>query len=90
MDGPIPSSALERPLDSSLGPMLDHLALFAVRGADARGFLDSQLTRNVPELVAGQPISTASIAGDCSTKGRRPATFVLWYELSYDPSYQLP
>ena len=62
--------------------MLDHLALFAVRGADARSFLDNQLTRNVPALEAGRPISHASIAGYCSPKGRLLATFVVWSELS--------
>lgn len=52
---------------------LDHLSLLAVRGPDARTFLDSQLTRNVPPAFA-----PASLAGYCSPKGRLLATFVVW------------
>ena len=62
--------------------MLDHLALFAVRGPDARGFLDNQLTRNVPTLEPDRSISRASIAGYCSPKGRLLATFVVWADRS--------
>ena len=80
MNHPIDSSALDRALDSSSRPGLDHLALFAVRGADARSFLDNQLTRNVPVIDAGQSLSRASLAGYCSPKGRLLATFVVWSE----------
>lgn len=65
---PVSASAATRAASS-----LDHLTLLAVRGPDARGFLDSQLTRNVP--LAAAP---ASLAGYCSPKGRLLATFVVW------------
>ena len=55
------------------GATLDHLALYAVRGPDARAFLDSQLTRDVPQSLAG-----AVLAGYCSPKGRLLASVVLW------------
>ncbi len=42
-------------------------------GPDARGFLDSQLTRNVPTVD-----DLASPVGYCSPKGRLLATFVMW------------
>jgi folate-binding protein YgfZ len=58
--------------DFATRPTLDHLALLRVRGADARTFLDSQLTRNVPA------VGTASLAGYCSPKGRLLASFVVW------------
>lgn len=51
---------------------LDHLRPLLVRGVDARTFLDSQLTRNVP------PPGVASLAGYCSPKGRLLATFLCW------------
>ena len=54
-------------------PGLDHLALVAVTGADARAFLDAQLTRNVPD-----PRGAAGLAGYCSPKGRLLAIFTLW------------
>lgn len=66
--GPTPPTA-------AVAPSLDHLSLLAVRGPDARTFLDSQLTRNVPQASA-----PASLAGYCSPKGRLLATFVVWVE----------
>jgi folate-binding protein YgfZ len=52
---------------------LSHLSLLVVRGPDARTFLDSQLTRNVPTRT-----DLASLAGYCSPKGRLLASFVVW------------
>jgi len=52
---------------------LSHLALLWVAGSDARAFLDSQLTRNVP-IADGRAVP----AGYCSPKGRLLATFVTW------------
>lgn len=52
---------------------LEHLALIEVTGADARSFLDAQLTRNVP--ASGGP---ATLAGYCSPKGRLLAIFTVW------------
>ncbi len=51
---------------------LDHLSLLIVSGPDARTFLNSQLTRNVPTDA------TASLYGYCSPKGRLLADGVLW------------
>ncbi len=68
-ESPTPVSS-NRPAAAST---LDHLALLRVRGADARTFLDSQLTRNVP----ADP-SVASPFGYCSPKGRLLASGVLW------------
>ncbi|MEO8937049.1 MAG: folate-binding protein [Burkholderiaceae bacterium] len=53
---------------------LDHLSLLIARGPDARSFLDTQLTRNVPASAS----SLASPAGYCSPKGRLLASFVIW------------
>ncbi len=64
-------SAADAPFASSAS--LDHLSLLVASGPDARSFLDSQLTRNVP--FAGGP---ASLAGYCSPKGRLLASFVVW------------
>ena len=52
---------------------LSHLALLRATGADAPTFLDTQLTRNVPERGA-------TLAGYCSAKGRLLASFTLWRE----------
>lgn len=86
MNHPASPPALDRPEDpapaASLRPTLDHLALLAVRGPDARGFLDTQLTRNVPSFEAGPSVSRASIAGYCSPKGRLLATFAVWADRS--------
>jgi len=65
---PSPDSATR----ASAGATLEHLSLLRVRGADARTFLDSQLTRNVPA------VGTAALAGYCSPKGRLLASFVVW------------
>ena len=54
---------------------LSHLSLLIIRGPDARTFLDSQLTRNVP-TTAG----VASPAGYCSPKGRLLASCVIWLD----------
>ncbi len=72
-----PSALLDRPEASTA---LDHLALLVVRGADARSFLDSQLTRNVPEAAPASAAAPASLAGYCSPKGRLLASVVLWSE----------
>lgn len=61
------------------GTSLDHLTLLRVAGADAVGFLDSQLTRNVP-AAAAPGAALASLAGYCSPKGRLLATFVVWHD----------
>ena len=53
-------------------PSLDHLSLLTVRGADARTFLDSQLTRDIP------PAGSAALAGYCSPKGRLLADLLVW------------
>jgi folate-binding protein YgfZ len=65
---------IDRSRDAAAGS-LDHLALLMVRGADARTFLDSQLTRNVPSANG-----IASPAGYCSPKGRLLASMVIWLE----------
>ncbi len=57
---------------------LDHLSHWVVRGADARSFLDGQLTRDVPP--AGDQAIVASLAGYCSPKGRLLASFTVWAE----------
>ena len=69
MNHPIPPPSIERPAVST---GLDHLSLLIARGPDARTFLDSQLTRNVPTG------STASPFGYCSPKGRLLANGVAW------------
>ena len=56
-------------------PLLDHLGLIAVRGADAEAFLNTQLTNNVAPAVSS---ANARLAGFCSPKGRLLATFVQW------------
>jgi folate-binding protein YgfZ len=67
--------ASERLEHSRIASDLDHLALLVVQGPDARVFLDSQLTRNVPP--AGMP-STVAPFGYCSPKGRLLANGLLW------------
>jgi tRNA-modifying protein YgfZ len=59
--------------EPAVAAALSHLALLKVAGVDARAFLDSQLTRNVPTLPG-----RAFVAGYCSPKGRLLATFVTW------------
>ena len=56
-------------------PLLDHLGLIAVRGADAETFLNAQLTNNVAPVESS---GYARLAGFCSPKGRLLATFVQW------------
>lgn len=86
MNHPALPSALDRSKEPSSvaasRALLDHLALIAVRGPDGRSFLDTQLTRNVPHLEPGRPVSHASIAGYCSPKGRLLASFVVWSDRS--------
>ena len=43
-------------------------------GADARKFLQGQLTQDILALGAGD----ARLAGFCSAKGRLQASFVVW------------
>lgn len=54
--------------------LLNDLALYQARGADAATFLHGQLTNDVTGLAA----DTAALAGYCSPKGRLLATFVYW------------
>ena len=72
MNDPITSEPVDH---SRVVSDLDHLSLLVVKGPDARVFLDSQLTRNVP--LAGTP-STVSPFGYCSPKGRLLASGLLW------------
>ena len=51
----------------------DHLAVFDVAGADARSFLQSQLTQDVASVKADQ----AAIAGFCTAQGRLWASMLL-------------
>lgn len=68
------------PFASSSGQVvaagLDHLACIAVGGADARAFLDNQLTSNVPAASSAR----ATLAGYCTPKGRLLAVFTVWCE----------
>lgn len=50
--------------------------LIRARGAEARSFLQGQLTQDVLQLRQGQ----ARLAGYCSPKGRLLASFVVWPE----------
>lgn len=45
-------------------------------GADARSFLQGQLTQDMQQITSGQ----ARLAGYCSPKGRLLASFVVWQE----------
>lgn len=51
----------------------DHLAVCRVTGADARSFLQSQLTQDVERVSA----SSAALAGFCTAQGRLWASMVL-------------
>ena len=51
----------------------DHLAVCRVSGADARAFLQSQLTQDVERVTA----SAAALAGFCTAQGRLWASMVL-------------
>ena len=73
------SALLSDPVDVvGRATTLDHLALLTLHGDDARSFLDSQLTRNVPEAAAPGAAGVASLAGYCSPKGRLLASLVIW------------
>jgi folate-binding protein YgfZ len=74
------ATMIERPISEPPASRLDHLALLTVSGPDARTFLDSQLTRNVPLAAADASPAHASIAGYCSPKGRLLASIVVWSE----------
>ena len=53
---------------------LAHLGLIRARGADARTFLQGQLTND----MLGIRLSQARLAGFCSAKGRLQASFIVW------------
>ncbi|MFZ2989191.1 YgfZ/GcvT domain-containing protein [Ideonella sp.] len=53
---------------------LDDWGLIRARGADARSFLQGQLTNDLTSLPMGQ----ACLAAYCSAKGRMMASFVVW------------
>jgi folate-binding protein YgfZ len=59
---------------------LDHWGLIRARGADAAGFLQSQLTNDVLGLDAAH----ARWAGWCSAKGRLLASFLVWRDAADD------
>lgn len=59
---------------------LDDWGLIRASGADAAGFLHSQLTSDIAHLGAGQ----ARLAGYCSPKGRLLASFVIWRDAAGD------
>lgn len=56
--------------------LLEEYGLLKVHGADAAGFLQSQLTNDVAALEDGQ----VCLAGYCSVKGRLMASFWVWRE----------
>jgi folate-binding protein YgfZ len=53
---------------------LDDWGLIRAQGADARSFLQGQLTND----IAGLPPGRAALAGYCSPKGRLLASFIVW------------
>ncbi len=53
---------------------LSDWGLIRAQGADARSFLNGQLTQDLLQLPVGQ----ARLAGYCSAKGRLLASFVVW------------
>lgn len=59
---------------------LDDWGLIRASGADAAGFLHTQLTSDVAHLGTGQ----ARLAGYCSPKGRLLASFVIWHDPTGD------
>ncbi len=65
---PLPTS----PPDGAL--RLSDWGLIRALGADARSFLNGQLTQDMLHLPTGQ----ARLAGYCSAKGRLLASFVVW------------
>lgn len=70
-----PLAGTPRTSADEVRPLLDHLGLIAVRGADAETFLNAQLTNNV---APAQSSRHARLAGFCSPKGRLLASFVQW------------
>jgi tRNA-modifying protein YgfZ len=68
------------PLPSGGTLPLPDWGLIRASGADARSFLQSQLTQDVLGLEPGQ----ARPAGYCSAKGRLLATFVMWLDQNGD------
>ena len=54
--------------------LLDDWGVIRAVGADARSFLNGQLTQDVLHLAPGR----ARLAGYCSAKGRLLASFVVW------------
>lgn len=53
---------------------LDELTVLHIRGADARPFMQSQLTNPVEDLT----VETAVLAGFCQAKGRLQANMMVW------------
>lgn len=53
---------------------LDEMAVLHIRGADARSFMQSQLTNAVENLNATQAV----LAGFCQIKGRLQANMLVW------------
>lgn len=76
-----PSPPLSRPpfagvldgLPPAAWRRLDDLALIRARGAEARGFLQSQLSNDVSQVTAAR----AQLSGYCSPKGRLLAVFTV-------------
>jgi folate-binding protein YgfZ len=54
---------------------LNDLGVIRARGSEAAGFLQGQLTQDVPALANGQ----ATLAGYCNAKGRLWASFIVWW-----------
>lgn len=57
---------------------LDEMAVLHIRGADARSFMQSQLTNGVEDLSTAQAI----LAGFCQIKGRLQANMLVWVDPS--------
>lgn len=55
---------------------LDDMAVLHIHGADARSFIQSQLTNAVEDLTTNQAV----LAGFCQAKGRLQATMLLWLD----------
>lgn len=53
---------------------LDEMAVLHIRGAEARTFMQSQLTNAVEDLTT----ETAVLAGFCQAKGRLQANMIVW------------
>ena len=65
---------MNTPFDTGGIAPLAHLGLIRASGADARTFLQGQLTND----VLGIGLSQARLAGFCSAKGRLQASFIVW------------